>query len=720
MAVYPVIMCGGSGTRLWPASRPARPKQFVPLTGARSSFQDTVLRVIGLTDAAPPLIVAGVPHRASILAQLAELGVEGVLLLEPEGRDSAAAMAAAAAWIKLRDPLGVAVVVSADHDVPDDVAFRAAVEVAIISARAGSIVTLGVRPTAPSPAFGYIRAAEGEGVQPVAAFVEKPDVLTAKAYVEAGYLWNSGNFVVAAAVLADELAAHAPETFSAAKAAVGDGKASDGVLILGEAFRTAPKISIDYAVMEKTKRAEVLAVDFAWSDVGAWDAVWAASAKSEAGNAASGAALFVESSNSLVRAPAGVQVAVVGLKDVAVVVDGDDILVCDLSHSQSVKAAVDQLKSQSEPPVFADLAQANNAYQRWLRVSALPLWWAVGADHERGGFIEALSVEGDPRPAPRRGRVQGRQVFTYGAAGELGWQGPWRQAAWHGLNYALERFQRSDGLFRTLLSADGEVLDDSAAVYDQAFALLGMATLHRLDPGKMDLVAAANHLRDGLQSLRHTGGGFKETSDHPFQSNCHMHILEASLAWSEAGDASWDALADEIVGMAMSIFIDPQGGFLREFFDADWRPAPGDDGRLVEPGHQFEWAWLLERWGRQRGDGKARAAARKLFQIGRKGVDPVRGVAVNALRDDFSIRDANARLWPQTEYLKAALILGEEDDALVAANGLWKYLQTPAQGVWFDKMAPDGTFVDEPAPASSFYHIICAIAELSRFQAARN
>ncbi len=720
MAVYPVIMCGGSGTRLWPASRPARPKQFVPLTGARSSFQDTVLRVIGLTDAAPPLIVAGIAHQASILAQLTELGVEGMLLLEPEGRDSAAAMAAAAAWINLRDPLGVAVVVSADHDVPDDAAFRAAVEVAIVGARAGSIVTLGVRPTSPSPAYGYIHAAEGAGISPVVTFVEKPDVPTAKAYVDAGYLWNSGNFVVATSVLAEELSTHAPQTYAAAQAAVGDGRVSDGVLVLGDAFRTAPKTSIDYAVMEKTKRAAVLPVEFAWSDVGAWDAVWAASSKSDAGNATSGAALFIESTNSLVRAPAGVQVAVIGLKDVAVVVDGDDILVCDLGHSQSVKAAVDQLKTQSKLNAFASLAEANDAYQHWLRVSALPLWWAVGADHERGGFIEALSVEGDPRPAPRRGRVQGRQVFTYGAAGELGWQGPWRQAAWHGLNYALERFQRPDGLFRTLLSADGKVLDDSAAVYDQAFALLGMATLHRLDPGKMDLVAAANHLRDGLKSLRHTGGGFKETSDHPFQSNCHMHILEAALAWSEAGEASWDPLADEIVGAAMTVFIDREGGFLREFFDADWKPAPGDDGRLVEPGHQFEWAWLLERWGRQRGDGKARVAARKLFQIGRKGVDPVRGVAVNGLWDDFSIRDANARLWPQTEYLKAALILGEEDDALVAANSLWSYLQTPAVGVWFDKMRPDGTFVDEPAPASSFYHIICAIAELSRYQSARS
>lgn len=369
---------------------------------------------------------------------------------------------------------------------------------------------------------------------------------------------------------------------------------------------------------------------------------------------------------------------------------------------------------------FTTLTQAAASYDAWLKSSALPLWWTIGADHERGGFLEALSVTGEPRPAPRRGRVQGRQVFTYALAGELGWEGPWLEAAWHGEDYALTHFRRHDGLFRMLVGVEGEILDDTAMLYDQAFALLGMATLHRADPGKVDFISEATRTRRGLQAMRHPAGGFRENVVQPFQANAHMHLLEAALAWSEAGEASWDPLADEIVAMAATVFIDPQGGFLREFFDETWKPAAGDDGRLVEPGHQFEWAWLLERWGRQRGDGKARVAARKLFQIGRKGVDPVRGVAVNELWDDFSIRDANARLWPQTEYLKAALILGEEDDALVAANGLWKYLQTPAQGVWFDKMRPDGAFVDEPAPASSFYHIICAIAELSRHQAARS
>ena len=717
MTVFPVIMCGGSGTRLWPASRPVRPKQFVPLSGKLSSFQETVLRVTGLNDSGPPIIVAGVAHQASIRAQLDEIGVMGVQLLEPEARDSAAAMAAAAAWIKRLDPDGVAVVVSADHDIPDGAAFRSAIEVAIKSARQGKIVTLGVRPTSPSPAYGYLRPEVGNGVRPVLAFVEKPDAETARAYVDAGYLWNSGNFVVSAAVLADELKAHAPATYEAADRALGDSLASDGVLILGDAFRAAPKVSVDYAVMEKTLHAAVLPVDFAWSDVGAWDAVWSASPKDDQGNARTGAALFMDTTNSLVRAPVGVQVALIGLENVAVVVDGQDVLVCDLARSQAVKAAVDQLKSEPRlvQTAFDDLAEASRWYDRWLRVNALPLWWSVGADHERGGFIEALSATGDPRPAPRRGRVQGRQVYVYTTAGELNWAGPWKQAAQHGLDYAFTHFQRPDGLFRKLVSIDGEALDDGAAVYDQAFALLGMAKLHQVGGYPRDLKVEAARVRAGLETMRGPKAGFIETDDHPNQSNCHMHILEASLAWIEAGEGDWDNLADEIAEMALSTFIDADGGFLREFFDEDWKPAAGDDGRRVEPGHQFEWSWLMSRWGRLRGRQDALDAARKLFEHGKRGVD-VRGIAVNALWDDLTVCEPEARLWPQTEYMKAALALGEEADALAAANGLKLYLETPAAGVWYDKLRPDGTFVDEPAPASSFYHIVCALAELSRFQ----
>jgi mannose-1-phosphate guanylyltransferase/mannose-6-phosphate isomerase len=718
VAVFPVIMCGGSGTRLWPASQPAWPKQFIALVGERSSFQDTVLRVAGLAEARAPLIVAGVSHRAAIQAQLAELGIEAVLLLEPEARDSAAAMAAAAAWIEREDPEGVAVVVSADHHIPDGAAFRRFMDQAVGGARTGAIVTLGVRPAGASTAYGYIRAGEGQDdIRPVAAFVEKPDAATAQAYVEAGYLWNSGNFVVSAKTLADELTAHAPAVLAAARAAVAEGVAIDGVTVLGAAFRGAPKISIDYAVMEKTARAAVLPVDFAWSDLGAWDAVAAATPVDEAGNGGSASALFVNAANSFVRAPEGVQVAVIGARDIAVVVEGSSVLVCDLSHSQSVKTAVDQLKALGRDGAkatggFKTLAEASAWYDRWLRTSALPLWWSLGADHEHGGFREGLTPQGEPWLAPRRARVQARQAYVYVAAGAIGWTGPWRQAAWHGLDGFLADFRREDGLFRTLVDTDGAPLDETALLYDQAFALLAMAELHRTEPGRIDLVAEAKALRASLQAIRHPAGGFRESVGQHFQSNAHMHLLEAALAWSEAGEASWDGLADEIVGMALTRFIDPEHGFLREFFDATWAPKPGNDGRIVEPGHQFEWAWLLERWGVSRGRGDARAAARKLFAHGIKGIDPVRGVAVNQLWDDLSVKDAGARLWPQTEYLKAALILGEESHAVAAANALKLYLDTPALGVWRDKLGADGRFVEEPAPASSFYHITCACLAL--------
>ena len=163
--------------------------------------------------------------------------------------------------------------------------------------------------------------------------------------------------------------------------------------------------------------------------------------------------------------------------------------------------------------------------------------------------------------------------------------------------------------------------------------------------------------------------------------------------------------------LALGRFIDPETGVLREFFDADWGALEGEAG-LVEPGHQFEWAWLLQRWGAMRSDARGPSTARRLYAVGLRGVDPAREVAMNALWDDLSVRDGMARLWPQTERLKAALILGEDADAVSAARGLARYLQTPARGTWRDKMRPDGGFVDEPSPATSLYHLMGAVLAL--------
>jgi mannose-6-phosphate isomerase len=361
---------------------------------------------------------------------------------------------------------------------------------------------------------------------------------------------------------------------------------------------------------------------------------------------------------------------------------------------------------------FRDRGEAAGWCDGWLD-DALALWADVCVDPATGAFREALTPQGAPVDAPLRARVQARQAFVFAEAMLAGRGAAYLEIGRRGFESFVAGFRQADGRFAFSQQ------DARTFLYEQDFALLAMSAFAAAGAGGRDWVGEARALRGRLEAYRHPAGGFRELGEHPFQANAHMHLLESALAWEEAGEADWSPLSDEIATLALDRFVDPEGGFLREFFDAAWAPAPGDDGRWVEPGHQFEWAWLLERWGRARGHANARAAARALFQSGLKGVDRGRGVAVNVLWDDLTVRDASARLWPQTEYLKAALILGEEAEALVAANAIAKYLDVPVRGVWRDKLRPDGTFVEEPAPASSFYHLWVALSELAAYVAAR-
>ncbi len=361
-----------------------------------------------------------------------------------------------------------------------------------------------------------------------------------------------------------------------------------------------------------------------------------------------------------------------------------------------------------------DLSVPTDDLVSWLEGAALPLWWNVGADHVRGGFHEALDANAEPVQANRRARVQARQVYVYATAGRLGWDGPWREAVAHGLDFFLTYYLRPDGLYRTVVSPDGAPVDDAAWLYDQAFALFAMAQAAQVLPERQaKLTGMAHDLRRALDGWRWPEGGFKEPlAKYVHQSNPHMHLFEASLAWAEVDhDPSWNALADEIATLAMTCFIGAHGQ-LHEFFADGWAAAKGVDGRIVEPGHQFEWAWLLARWARLRGRDDAHQAAIRLFEAGKRGVDNKRGVATQQLLDDGSIHDDVARLWPQTERIKAAVILDDDEEAARAVRGLQLYFDMPVTGLWRDKLRPDGGFIEEPAPASSFYHIICAIAEL--------
>lgn len=364
------------------------------------------------------------------------------------------------------------------------------------------------------------------------------------------------------------------------------------------------------------------------------------------------------------------------------------------------------------PADFETLPAAAAWYSAWLSEAALPLWAGAGVDPVGGLFQETLSLQGAPVEAPRRARAQTRQVFVYAEAFRAGYGRRWLAVAQTGWTRFVQAYRRPDGLFINRAAGDGTPIDREADVYEQAFALLAMAALQGAAPAAGDFAGEAAGVLAALRDRRAASGGFRENGRHPYQANCHMHLLESALAWEPLGGAAWTALSDEIVDLALRRFITPDTGVLREFFDADWRALRGEDG-LVEPGHQFEWAWLLDRWGAARGDAGARAAARRLFETGLLGVDPVREVAVNALWDDLSVRDGSARLWPQTERLKAAAALGDEAQALRAARGLAQYLEAPARGVWRDKLRPDGRFVEEPAPATSFYHLMGAILALT-------
>ncbi|MDZ4372353.1 MAG: AGE family epimerase/isomerase, partial [Phenylobacterium sp.] len=555
----------------------------------------------------------------------------------------------------------------------------------------------------PSSAMGYVVPADaGEVVGPIGTFVEKPEVVRAAALIADGALWNAGIFIARANVLVETLRRHAPEIETAVSRAVKESR-PDGVRTwLGAGFADAPIQPFDRAVMETTDRGAVLPVDFAWSDIGAWDAVLAASSRDASGSSLEGDVQMREGHGMLVRAAPGMRVVVAGVEGLAVVAQPDAVLVCRLDQAQDLRGL-----GRSGPPLrFVDLPSASAALSMWLSTAALPLWGTVGVSEPSGLFVEAMTGAGAPHDPRCRTRVQARQAFVFASAETEGRAGPWGAVARRGLAAFQARMTRPDGLFATSITSEGGPLDPEARLYEHAFVLLALSALGD--------IAAGRRLLAALQVFRHPAGGFREAGERPFQANAHMHLLEAALAWEAVDDHQpWRDLADEIVALAMARFIAPDTGALSEFFDAEWTPLRGEAAR-VEPGHQFEWAWLLADWGRRRRDPRADAVARGLYKAGRCGVDPRRGVAVNLLAPDLSLLDPAARLWPQTEYLKAALSLGEPEHALEAANTIAWFVETPVRGIWRERMFADGAFVDEPSPATSLYHLYQAIRELGR------
>jgi mannose-6-phosphate isomerase len=374
-----------------------------------------------------------------------------------------------------------------------------------------------------------------------------------------------------------------------------------------------------------------------------------------------------------------------------------------------------------------------NALGRWLLCEAYPLWSQRAWDERQGGFYERLAADGPLVSDPRRARVQLRQIYSFACAPELGWEADVRDLVVGGLAHLRLRYVRKDGLVRAVVGPDGAVVDDRALLYDQAFTLLAFAAAHRALGPDGGLEQAAAELLERIRSaFKRRGPGFRSegAADRPLSSNPHMHLLEAALAWRAlSDDPRWSRLVEDLVALALDHLIDAQSGVVREHFEVVGTRYEGLQSRLVEPGHQFEWSWLLLRAGvaeplgagcASRGPDRAAifAAAKRLIGIGEShGVR--NAVAVNALLDDMSVHDPRARLWPQAERLKAhalmARLTGEAHYAQLTAqavDSLLHYLDTGVRGLWHDQRLPDGGFISEPSPASSFYHIVCAAQEL--------
>ncbi len=348
--LIPLILSGGSGTRLWPVSRRNLPKQFLALSGDGTLFQQTVARTRQLPDVAAPIVVASEDHRFLAADQLLENGIQGAtIVLEPEARNTAPAIALGALKALEHDPEALLLVLPADHLIGDTQSFTTAVQQALPMACDGWLVTFGIRPDRPETGFGYIRRGESIGGNAfrVAQFVEKPNQPTAETYLaNGGYDWNSGMFLFKAARYLEELGLHAPDMLAAVREAYATGRSDlDFVRVDAEAFAKVPDNSIDYAVMEKTSRAAVIPVSCAWSDIGSWSALWMSGQHDEEGNQREGDTLTVNTRNSLLRSHDRHMIATVGVDDLIVVSTPDATLVAHRDAAQDVKKVVDQLKA---------------------------------------------------------------------------------------------------------------------------------------------------------------------------------------------------------------------------------------------------------------------------------------------------------------------------------------------------------------------------------------
>jgi mannose/cellobiose epimerase-like protein (N-acyl-D-glucosamine 2-epimerase family) len=468
---------------------------------------------------------------------------------------------------------------------------------------------------------------------------------------------------------------------------------------------------------------------FAWDDLGSWEAMFDAAPKDKHGNALAGDVMAIGCQGTYLRSE-GRLISAVGLKDMVVIATNDAVLVAPLVASQEVRKIVRNLdelgrpesRITQSPTGIAQPGFWRKRVEHWLFHETLPLWSSVGVDHLHGGFHEALSLRGEPLVRPKRMRTMARQTYAFAVMKLRGWKGDADALIDYGLQFMKRGRTASDGWARTL-SVDGRILDSAEDSYDTAFVLLALAHAARAGHAEARQLGEEtfSFLRANLADPQ--GGGYLETTAGNCglrRSNPHMHLLEAFLAWHlVTGDERFLQEASEIVHLCQKRFFDIETWTLGEFFDETWRLAPGQRRQWTEPGHHFEWAWLLVEFARAASRPDVLDIARKLYVSALGiGINRATSLAYGAVSKIGAPLDRNSRAWPQTELIKAAIALDAvggldlscEIEPRVANLFRW-HIDNAQPGLWIDRIDDKGRAIAEDVPASIFYHMICGLTE---------
>lgn len=721
--IHPVILCGGSGTRLWPLSKPKTPKQFLKLTSARSMIEETAGRFqsteLPKLEFADLLVIGAKRHEALLDAQLPN----AQMILEPMGRNSAPAVAAACI-ARARDDL--VLILPADHDIRDVKAFHEAIAIAADAAMQGAIVTFGIKPSHPATGYGYIKAgtsASGNKALDVEAFVEKPDLATAQTYLESGaYYWNAGIFLFKAGTMLDALDTYAPDVAAGTRRAIGAAKATKTHL-QPEAFAATPSISIDYAVMEKAANVKTVPVSMGWSDVGGYRALHQLLTNSDADNYTSGP-VHVQNSTGLYVRSEGPAVSVNGLSDVVIVATENEVMITPKDYDGAVKELGKVV--QENRHALGLSRELRTRARDWLW-TAFEVWAEKAWDPERGGFVEQLDMQGHPdRQANRRVRVQARQVFSFAKAIEMGWPDADKARALvdKGLDYIDQRLRHPDGGWVHVIDADGGTVDDTRDLYDHAFIILAGAAAYKSTGSALALRLADEAIAFIDAQLKdHNHGGWFESLPHklPRRSNPHMHLLEAMMEYHQAtGCDKALARAGEVVRLFETKFFNPATDILAEFFAENWQLESEPDDLIWEPGHHYEWASLLSQFEELTSHDALSWRRRLIRRAGRNGLNPKTNFALNALQANGQMANSSSRLWHQLERIRAYLLhpdvaSTQQVSALITAV-FDAYLDTGPNGGWVDELSFDGDAISETIPASMLYHLVTSLGTYTRSQ----